>query len=518
MRIIHMQNRNIADSDIKIVRQFTKVLFPFCYERENPGQNGMLSEFLTEKGKPLRIWEETEITGTELRSGVHCMLGKQDCSASIAECYRLNPNARRAVGLPVRQETGLKLSTRSGGEFPVRITEVYIYLFESGTGILDIEYEYGLENIKGCINATYFLAETKNEKNTLTHSFRTGASKEALKEETLSFSILGLVKKLLAYAGNAEDFDNENGLRFSSNKPMIYSYILLDGMPENLGELMFNLRNNFREAYKMPPKEYSLNIPAVLQSFSNSYWGFSANGAVNLSFLTGDKVTDAFFSTQFAEKLKSTYFFLYLNTVHQKYAMHRFFKDMGGLDEIVTDYGLMNDKLALAKFYQKKAAAFKFRSFFGVPTSVDHINRFYYAAADSLEIPKLVKNFDGDIENLVSLSQSYINDITRRSELKAGKRKSVVGIFISLATAIVGYFTLLNQSWELIEKITNRQLNMFSPAVLILAFTLLIPVITVIASVWQTITDIKKQNYEYSKYNYINHLTGDSGKNANLKK
>lgn len=99
----------------------------------------------------------------------------------------------------------------------------------------------------------YFLSEVKSDSNQILFSQKLG------KDETQerSFRLVEMLEKLLAPMGEIEDFDTRAGLRFIDNKPLVFSYLLFERFPEDMGRVLFSLRTNFKSSYKMPEQELS---------------------------------------------------------------------------------------------------------------------------------------------------------------------------------------------------------------------------------------------------------------------
>lgn len=468
-----------------ILKQYTKFIFPFQYKKDSVDLKSVQIE--NKKGVKQNVFEPFSVHTESLRDGLELMLNKDGGKSKIADCYRLNVNCRKHFHLPSKKTEPLTFCMRQAGEsFDIRISEVQIYLFESQVGFIEVECEYLASDIDTYMDLNYFICEVKSEKNQFIYHDKVW--NEETKTSTISdvsFSMSELLDSILNTACKSADAISFN---YRNSKPVIYSHVLLDKKPENLDELLPNIANNYKYSYKF---DSSCTKIQSFHPFENSYWTSSLNGAVNVSFLSDDDITNDFFTNNFYTKTQNTYFFLFLNVLHQRYAIISVMGKMGNLDHLTNNYIVMEKELKLARQYELEATSLKFRAFFNLPSTVEHINEYYDRLYKSFQVGTLYNSFTADIGNLQSICGKYVERINEREE-KIKKRKiAKMEIFVSIFGVVVAEVTLFNNSWTLIEKVIGRTLHFYSPAILILFLTLLSPIITIILSVSKTLTEIK---------------------------
>ena len=469
-----------------ILKQYTKFIFPFQYEKDAVDLKGVQIE--NKKGVKQNVFEPISIHTESLRDGLDLMLSKDGGKSRIADCYRLNVNCRKHFSLPPKKTDTLTFCMRQAGaeSFDVRISELQIYLFESQVGFIEVECEYLASEIDTYMDLNYFICEAKSEKNQFVYHEKIWD--EETKTSTLSdvsFSMSELLERVLSAACKTPDaisFD------YRKSKPVIYSHVLMDKKPENLEALLPNIANNYKHSYKFDGSTTKIQS---FHPFENSYWTSSLNGAVNISFLSDDDVTNDFFTNNFYTKTKNTYFFLFLNVLHQRCAIIRVMGKMGNLDQLTNNYIVMEKELKLARQYELEATSLKFRAFFNLPSTVDHINEYYDRLYKSFQVGTLYSSFAADIENLQSICGKYVDRINERDEKIKKRKVAKMEIFVSIFGVVVAEVSLFNNSWTLIEKVIGRSLHFYSPAILILFLTLLSPIITITLSVSKTLTEIK---------------------------
>ncbi len=472
-----------------IVRQFTKFIYPFKYKNNDPSRR--LDETqLSSKGSVMRLWERCGIDGSDLREGISEFFSDMEgeCSARIADCYKINANCRTVLNLPKKPSDILQFSHRNRKEsFSVAITDARLYMFESEVGFAEFTCEYKSTDFSDYVECNYFISEIKSESSRFSFTKRAAD----LSEAEITFTPNELFQKIISYVGEAGYFDGV-GTAFSIKKPIIYSHILFDSRPQDIENVLFLARKNYKDSYKLPQSEYIINEnPYIFQSFENSYWATSLNGATNISFLTGDKKTDEFFFTNFPSKLSASYYHLFLSVLHQKYLMRHLSAKMGCLDKIEKNYSVMNAQLKTGREYQQQAASLKFRAFFKNPSNVEHINKYYNLISNTYEIDLTFKSFNEDLNSIVSICDSYVTRIKQRDDKKQKLRKEKIEVFVSVFGSLVAFATLFNSSWAILEKAFGKTLSFLTPQVLIVLGALLVPIFTIFFNVRGRLIEIR---------------------------
>lgn len=471
----------------KIVKQFTKFIFPFQFDKEQIIPRTAQTQ--NKKGVFFNVFEQFTQPTESLREGLELLLSERGGKSKIGECYKLSINCRKEFSLPPRKEELLSFVYRqSGGDVAkVAITEVKFYFFESQIGFAEVECAYESDDIDEYIALNYFISEVKSDKNEFIYHEKVW--NEETRQSTIEdrkFLMIDLLKQLARKASkkeNAIEFINENA------KPMVYSYLLVDEKPADMPVLLQYLAKNYKQSYKF---EASCVKTQQLHPFENSYWTGSLNGAMNLSYLTGDAITDHFFLDDFYVKAKNTYYFLFLNILHQRYAINKVMGEMGKLDSLSNDYYVMENQLKEARRCEAEAINLKFRAFFKCPSFVEHVNEYYDMLYRAFEVGAMYDNFSTDIASLQNICSAYVQRIKAREEKFKKRKDAKVEIFVSIFGAIVAEVTLFNNSWAVVEKVLGRSISFWSPGILILLATLISPLITIFINVAKKRAEIKE--------------------------
>jgi hypothetical protein len=369
----------------------------------------------------------------------------------------------------------------------VAITDVKFYLFESDIGFVELEFEYESSDIEDYVNLNYFTTEIKSDKNHFVYHEKVwNEQSRATEVHDKEFTVDMLLEKVFeAVTVNSDAIDRT----YKKSKPIIYSHLLLDEAPEDAKDLLRNLSKNYKDSYKY---DDTCSDSKILHPFENSYWTASLNGATNLSYLTGDSITDEFFTNNFYSKTKGTYYFLFLNVLHQRYSIMRIMGEMGTLDRLSNNYVVMEKELRMARRLEAKAINLNFRAFFKYPSSIDHVNQYYDMIYAAMQVDFIYNSFTADINNLQNICNKYVERIKNRDERLKMRREVKIEIFIALFGVVLAEISVFNDSWALIERVMGHPLEFWSTPILILIGALMTPIITIILDVKKKIVEIKR--------------------------
>ena len=457
----------------RLIRGFTALLFPFRFSVEQLADGSFNPTYSLKNGSQTNLWLPAPLQPYHLKEHVAAMLGTQG-AGDIGSIWQLNDALRRRLNLPDRR-TPVGFTCR-GREEPstVYLDQARLALFTTGVGFLELTVEMGCASGEEMQDVNYFLCEVKSDANRLHFEKRLGKDSS----ETVTFSVLELVERLLAPLGEVEDFDTRPGLHYIDNKPIICSYVLLERFDADaFGQLLFGLRTNFKASYHPPQEAYALTgSPGVLHPFENVYWGASLNGMVCCAALTGQEKTDAFFTDTFPSNFRQTYLLLHLLRQHQRYAvqdLQRRFASVGdGLNTGSTQ--AVNAAYDRVRQLLHSGVVFKLKCRFRDPSSVEHINAVDTLLVDTLQIRENLRDFEDSVRQL----QTVAGEIKAELDARKQRRKRLADLrkegLIYLITALWGCVVFLQSSWEVVEKISGVDIRFNNLLILIpLVITLL---------------------------------------------
>lgn len=462
-----------------ICKHFVKVLFPFQYTKEADCRLENIT-ITNAKGKEKPLFERFGFDGVELRKGVQELFSEKDNTARIVDCYSLAYDARTFMNLPRRKEEPLQFSTRDHkGEDPyaVSIREVSLYLFESEVGFFELECGFESSEIADYIQCNYFLSEIKSKNNifrSVNKVWNGTENQEEVKEFTVKVFLQSLLDKIPGLT--VKDFYTGEEWSETHEKGIVYSYLYLEEKPNNFETLVYNIRNNYKESYKVPQQSQSIKSdPGVRQQFENSYWVTSYNGTINISHKTEDEITNQFFENDFYGKMHHVYYVLFLSVIHQRFLLLKAMTEMVEISNLNLDCEETKKQLIRINNYRLKISKLKCRAFYEKPSYVQHVNNYYELMTSAYSIKDLHSGLMSRMGDIEQVCKVYVAKIKTHDDQVSKIRSNRIEAFVSVFGTLVGLVTVTNEAWGLIEKISKSMEKTFSIPLLIAMIAVWLP-------------------------------------------
>jgi len=483
----------MAEDQVKL--HFTAILFPFRFAAEQLTTEAFNAPFIRKNGKETQRWFPDKMQPYHLKENVAAMLGVGEEKGYAGQIWRFNDSLRREMDIP-EERTPMSFTYR-GAAHPaeLRLESVRLALFTTGVGFLEVSVrcEDTAEVIQ---DVNYFLSEVKSDDNCLRFEKKVGRDEYV----TVELTMLELVAKLLAPLGTVEDFDNRHGLHYVDNKPLVFSYVLMEKFDKDFGKLMFGLRTNFKASYQVPEEEYRLEkASGVLHPFENVYWGASLNSVVCCAAMTDNEKTNEFFTKTFPGNLRQTYLTLYLLRQHQRYAIqdlqHRFAGvdrglDSGKVEAVKSAYGAVQELL-------NDSVAFKLKCMFRNPSSVEHINRVDGFLAETLDVRGDLKDLEDGVRQLEAVAGEIHGKLKAREERKKKMESLRKEGLVCLLAAIWGCVAFFQETWEVVEKITGWSIHFRSWLVIIPLGIAVFPLIKLVDEMRSRRKELREMEKEF---------------------
>lgn len=382
----------------------------------------------TSKGKDVPVFARGGVPCQEMRAGLEHLLSQQRHEATIADIFTLS--RREVMELP-KTGTKVRFLPRSGPEAGVRLGDIRFFLFETGVALLELSVEMEGLPLEDVMNATYYLAEVKDSSNRFQYELfdydRETGRKTA---RTVTLSMKDYLVKCAGFLPGCRPFEDRE-LRSAIAKPLLFSYYLLEDGTLSPA-LLSNLALNYKLSYRgLPDRRH------VLPLFDNSCWCASYNGAANVSWQTGEAGTDSFFRATYIHKWETEYLFLFVNAVHQKYAVLKYLADIGELSCAKYDYDRMRELLDRGELLRERSQLLKLRCFFRQPSNVEHVDRLHDFIQNRLDIPKYLRGMNEGLDSLVSICGGYVSRISEIEDLEKKKDSMRKEVLLALAAAAV---------------------------------------------------------------------------------
>lgn len=471
-----------------IKKHHSWILYPLLADYPKSVESLKTAAVVNSKNQQIPVFEEIGLEAQELRKGLCSLLSKEDHSAKIGHVFQLK--RRELFHLPPRAFDTIKFYTRTLKEpFDVYFRDLQIVLFESGVVFLMMRVDSkNALLLESCMDLMYYLCEPKDPKNHFEIQKKSwNAETKTASYETVSLSLQEFIRQFIPYLIGREDFEEHisNALH---RKPAIYSYLIADKHPQE--HMLENLARNYNAGYKLNNNEISFSNN-VLQIFSNSYWCASINGLCSLSVEVDTERTNAFFDNGFEHKWESEYFFLFINSLHQKRSLINLLNEIRQYNQPFGDYPLIENRLIEFQKTNERFSLFLLRCFFDVPSAVEHVNQVYALLQKAFNVAEYQSEFDSKFKSLIT----YYDTITQRKKQIESKQSEIKKTYVEIYVAILGTFvsvlTVYSSSMSIFEKWTGHPADFLSLSSLVFIGTLMIPVVTVIVNIRNQLQNIK---------------------------
>lgn len=413
-----------------IVVNENRMIFPFLSKNVDIDYLGKIVR-KNKKEKDVYPWGVYQIKPHEIRKELRELncLGN---NSKIFSSFRLD---RNCYGLYSIDFSKLFIIPQNKlEEIPFSIVDVCVHSFASGISFLEIKYEVDSTNEQDVLNMNYYLSELKSDIELRFVRSCWNAADNRKEDRCDILTVPNLLKRILSDFDDITDIDSDSSMKSYSSKPILFSYFLLDN-PED--EIVKHLGLNMKASYK-------INEDVLIQTkcFDNSVWLYSLNSTVNVSFLSQDEITNNFFKTTFIDKINNLYFFLFLQSLHQRFFLqlcHCKIKsynfELMSLDE---NKKLIDELSGYSANFNK--AWLKY--FFDKPSSIDHVNVFYSTVRSSFGIQEHADLIVSDLNMMMEYVDKKYRLFDEHNKLVSNMKKSKVDLVTFLVASIISFVSI----------------------------------------------------------------------------
>ena len=445
-------------------KHFTYMIFPFKTDKTFTDVENI--RFEKSNGKLHPIWERQALKLNKPQDDFRLLFDMDNERRNIVKQYRFNPNLNKDFGVNKRYFAQTK-----DGETGVELEGFNLFLFETGIGFFTVKMNYQTQETEQILELNYLFSDVKRKESRLYYEPEDDSSDG----EKANTSLSAFMQKTLADYLPVFDFDERNGLDYVDRKPLNFSYYLLHERPDaaSLGQLLFDARSNYRSAYKAPDAEKDLCSTNNLQTFENSYWGVSINGATNISCKTQDERTDRFFEMEFVQRLQGIYLAMYLNVLNRYFTLKELrgkYLNLDGANIYIQEQAFKAkfDKNILknlkeqevsqltgyceeVKKLNNRATLFSLKNAKTLPSNIEHVNTVYALMNKIYEIEDSKKQLEKDIASAKEIGDSYMQRINRLSDAVRELKKTKSEIFIYCILTVFGFLSTFYDLVEIVE-------------------------------------------------------------------
>lgn len=420
----------------EVTKSATFLIVPFAYDME-------YKEAVTNINHD--YFKQTELKTERLFEHVEKLVSSGNHPETIGRHFVMTQKARSKFGLPNKNDLLLTLQTKSD-QYKYSIPSIELYLFETQVGfwVIKLGFPEGT-HIDTLIETIYYAKKLEQFEYDLYFTKRTGKD-EFTEQHVHMGSLISELSQSFQVSSYFEGTDNPT-------HALVYSSAKMNDEVENkslLTSYLFQLRRSFKSTYKpsVVEKDFDKN-PGLLALFDNSYWGISFEGLANIVTKTDDSRTEEFFVSGYMHQIETTYFYIYILALHQKYALLRLSNVASKLSydlEQVGEENYTEQNLLISKL-RNQIVRFMLRSSYNQVTNITHYGHLYEMIRENLRINDL---FDELHDELDALS-SYTDAAEKRMHLIEEQEKKVatekfnnkitaITLFFLPVTVITGFF------------------------------------------------------------------------------
>ena len=382
------------------------------------------------KGNDVHPWLNYRISPQEVRRELKELNGS--CCGRIFSSYRLDKNCYGLYSLDC--SGAFMIPHNKLDNIAFSILDISVHSFETGIAFLELKYRINSDNEQDALNFNYYLSELKANIELCLLRSQWNEEKREKESVTEVITVTNLLKRLLDDFGGVTDIDFDGNMKSYSSKPVLFSYLLLDNPDE---DIVKHLGLNMKSSYKI-----NNDVLTQTKCFDNSTWMYSLNSTVNATLMTSDEITNDFFKTTFIDKVEKLYFYLFLQSLHQRfflqmchYKIRSYNFDLATLDE--------NKKLIDAlSGYSANFNKARLKYFFDSPSSIDHVNTFYAAMRDSLGIQDHVASITADLKVMMTYVDQKYKLFDEYSKLVSDKKQNRLDLIAFFVASIISFVSI----------------------------------------------------------------------------
>ncbi|QHS23352.1 hypothetical protein GWK91_10485 [Virgibacillus sp. MSP4-1] len=406
----------------EVKNHLTYLIMPFTYSRP------------FEQVTSLPFFQLKKMTTEKVYDHIEKLISEED--KRIGKSFSLDHNCRTKVGLPNNKNKPITYKVKHHS-FDLIIEDIDLYLFDTQVGFL--VYHIRLSDSANSISIEDFILTNYHlKKFYFKHNemyFYDKKSKDEWMQKPVDFQ---QISEWLTADISVDAFFDQHSSKL--NHSLIYTAAYMEKPEADVDQQMlkyiFYLRKSYKHSYLPAKQELDLEMNEdVYQPFENSYWGVANEGIVNLSYETGHPATDLFFQRDFFQKLESTYFYLYILLLYQKYSLLHMSVKAGEIRQELEgkEYA---EKLKVMNQYKFEIVDFTVRGFYQQVSYITHHSEFYDKIKKRLGIPELHEELKSEVDALTSFIEAVASNEQQTREESERKKSERTNFFIQLATLL----------------------------------------------------------------------------------
>lgn len=489
----------------KILNQKNYHVLPFIFERDLESIRQEIKEKTDGKDKKEQKkekWNLKDNSGAHLYVYIKDLItSKDNIGSRIGIELELNINSSDCTEFGIYINNNAYKNIRTAKEnYLFKYDFIKLYLFETGVGFLVYSINFGIKenvNIDDIINGNYYFKKFDQKGIQEDYSWEIEQLKEKIKEidrnieglksENSSEEILEKYKlrkdKNIEKIKCFEKITSENlrkvyvekllkdlnlGVKnyFTSDKgpnyAHLFSYVNFDTNVNegDINKYIYWLKNSYKKTYKPPFKELiNQDKKEYLRLFDNIWWGSSVEGLTCITKNTYDEVANEFIKS-YSGNIEHVYLYMYILTLHMRYALLRYIIDASYLPKDIENYN--EEEIKILNKLKQKIILLDLRSIFNDISNMSSQIKVFDLIRESLRIDKLNYELTNEINNLDELAKLYYNnqskiqkEIEKKEKEKEKEKQEQVDKMLQIITFMLTIVATSSVIKEMINSVIN---------------------------------------------------------------
>lgn len=424
-------------------------IIPFAYEKPYlEAIESFKTKCITKDEKKINVWRDKVFNDRQrIFSHINELIeSKNPVNCTIGMGFVLEEASRKKYNFTANKNRSISFIGKDVN-FDFSIPEIEVYIFESQIGFVCLKAHIKSDVAEEIIEGNYNIKNLyQNKDKFFTENFVDGSKKIE------NIPIHSSIEKILEDLKVNTYFENDDKFPKQS---LVYNVLFLEENPgcEKIEKYMYKMKRLFKDTYIPCKRELNLdNCKDSLQLFDNSYWGISLEGFANLVYLVDDEKTNAFIKGNYKGSVGSTYYYMYLLTLYQRYSLLNFsvktseVKRLNNIDDVdeSTISNLSELKHDIAYFY--------LRGIFNNISNITHQAMLYDLMRENLRIDELMNELNSELDGVKTILEERKSKKLEEESKELENKKDSFNRFIAIFSVVFVVIQTANSIWDMFNK------------------------------------------------------------------
>ncbi len=341
--------------------------------------------------------------------------------------------------------------------FNFYINEVELYIFETQIGFVCLKVDIKRNIADEIIEGNYFVKNLyQNKEKFFMEKFINGG------KQLVNSPIHLSIKKMLEFLNVNTYFENHDKF---PKQTLVYNALCLNEKPEveEIPKYIYKMKRLFKDSYKISDRDLCIdNCKDTIQLFENSYWGISLEGFANFTYLVDDEITNSFLTSNYKGTLDKTYYYIYLVSLHQRYALLNFSMKASGVKKLNSCDDVDENIINYLTDLKHDISYFYLRANYNNISNITHQSVLYDLLRSNLRIEDLMNEISSELDGVKNILEERKNKRKEEEAKEVERKKDLFNIFIAIISIVFVVLQTTNSIWDMFNKGYTGQYPLFT--------------------------------------------------------